>query len=105
MTNAEKVDEDDEDDENQIEKNETNIKGSKGNLDHNFIEIKIKIAELESKLISLKEQLDHNIRGTIQDEEDEKNKDVASGNLRDYIKNVYMNVKNLTERVRYFLLR
>lgn len=90
-----------------IEKTENNNnQGSKiiHTNQNNINEIKFKLSELEGNLLNLNEKLDHNIRGTIKEDEDEKTKEELSLNLRDYIKNVYMNVKNVSERVKIFLL-
>lgn len=69
------------------------------NSNQNYIEVKIKLAELENSLKCLKELLDQNLKGTIYEDEDEKFKEVATDNLKDFIKNVYLIVKNLMERV------
>ena len=96
-------------DEKKEEKDEENIypqkdseknQGLKVHSNQGHNEIKIKLSELEIGLITLKKHLDHNIRGSVvEEDEEEKVKEGASGNLRDYIKNVYISVKNMTERV------
>ena len=73
------------------------------NSNQNYIEVKIKLVELENSLKCLKELLDQNLKGTIYEDEDEKFKEVSTDNIKDFIKNVYLIVKNLMEKV--FLIK
>jgi hypothetical protein len=81
----------------EIQKSKEN--SQKGVSNQNLVEIKLKISELENILIDLKIQFDRNLKGSSEEEEDEKSKEVSSNNLRDYIKNVYLSVRAVTERV------
>ena len=73
------------------------------NSNQNYIEVKIKLVELENSLKCLKELLDQNLKGTIYEDEDEKFKEVSTDNIKDFIKNLYLIVKNLMEKV--FLIK
>jgi hypothetical protein len=73
----------------------------KSKTEENIMEIRLKLSDLENTLIDLKKSFENNIQGTAEDEEDEKNKEVSSSNLRDYIKNVYQSVRNVVDRVLY----
>jgi hypothetical protein len=71
----------------------------KSKTEENIMEMRLKLSDLENTLIDLKKSFENNILGTAEDEEDEKNKEVSSSNLRDYIKNVYQSVRNVIDRV------
>ena len=73
--------------------------------DQIVIEIKLKLSDLEMELLELKNQFDRNIKGTLEEEEDDKARELSSLNLRDYIKNVYLNVRNVGEKVNDFFLK
>ena len=64
-----------------------------------MIEFQLKLSDLENVLIELKNQVDRNIIGSIEEEEDDKARELSSLNLRDYIKNVYLNVRSVGEKV------